>query len=133
LNVCVENFPFPKKRNLIFIKYFLEKKSSLNHHITKEKKKKKKKYISTLFLKPSYPTPPKNIPWKIKEIPPSYIDKELKLPMPPKKQTFEISPHPKKNSPLPIPLNIFFAKGWNYRILPSSPKNNPFEKGKTIS
>jgi hypothetical protein len=51
-------FHSPKK-TLIFIKYFLEKKSSLNHHITKEIKTKKK---HTHLLPPNTPphtTPPK--------------------------------------------------------------------------
>jgi len=59
---CVKNFPFPKKKISIFVKYFLEKKSSLSHHITKEKKTKKK---YTHPLSPATPshTTKKIIPW----------------------------------------------------------------------
>jgi hypothetical protein len=55
---------------------------------------------------------------------------KLLPPMPPKKQTFGF---------VPIQKNIYlsqslkktsFEKGWNYPILPSSPKKYPFEKEK---
>jgi len=46
--------------------------------------------------------------------------------MPPKKQPFGLVPYPKKLT-YPNPLRkSSFGKGWNYPILPSSPKINPF-------
>jgi hypothetical protein len=70
----VLNFSIPKKKILIFIKYFLEKKSSLSHHITKKN--------PTPFLQPSHPTPPKNNSLKLKKIPPSYFEKQPNFPLP---------------------------------------------------
>jgi hypothetical protein len=50
--------------------------------------------------------------------------------MPLKKQPFGLVPIPKKFT-YPNPLKkTFFGKGWDYPILPSSPKKNPFEKKK---
>jgi hypothetical protein len=52
--------------------------------------------------------------------------------MPPKKQPFEFIPIPKKFT-YPNPFKkTSFGKEWNYPILPSSPKKNPFEKEKKI-
>jgi len=58
LNICDENFPFPKKRYYFFIKYFLEKKSSLSP-CHKRQKQKKQKIRPNAFLQPHHPTPPK--------------------------------------------------------------------------
>jgi hypothetical protein len=67
---------------LIFVKYFLEKKSSLSHHITKKNKKNKEKY--THLLSPTTPSHPmkKKIPWIFFKIPPSYFEKQPNFSLP---------------------------------------------------
>ncbi len=83
-----------QKNLLIFIKYFLQTKSSLNHHVTIDKKRKKKG--PTPFVQPPHPTPPTNnfmeffsnptfLPWESTKLFP---------PTPPKKQTFGLIPIP---------------------------------------
>jgi hypothetical protein len=68
----------------------------LNHHIAKEKRQEKK-HTHPFFLNTPSHTTKRIIPWKIKKIPPSYLEKQPKLllPMPPKKQPFGLVPIPK--------------------------------------
>jgi len=72
---------------LIFIKYFLEKKTSLSHHITKKIKMKKN---NTHPLSPNTPshTTKRIIPQKIKKIPPSCFEKQ---------PNFSLPCHPRNN------------------------------------
>jgi len=117
----------PKKMILICIKYFVENKSSVSHHIMKEKRKK-----NTHPLSPTTPshTTKNQIPWKIKKnstLLPTKTTKLL-LPMPLKNQPLEIVPSTKQNHFSHSHPKISFESGWNYSILPSSPKNNAFEK-----
>jgi len=54
--------------------------------------------------------------------------------MPPKKQPFRLVLIPKKKHFSPnLTQNKSFGKWWNYLILPSSPKKNPFGKEKKNS
>jgi hypothetical protein len=71
----VLKFFIPQKKILVFIKYFLEKKSSLNHHIIKEKK-------TSTFTKHPIPHHQKNNSLKIKKIPPSCLEKQPKFSLP---------------------------------------------------
>jgi hypothetical protein len=65
-----------KKRLLTFIKYFLEKKSSLSHHVTKDKKREKKIVPPPLSNDP-IPHHQKNNSLKIKKISPSNLENQL--------------------------------------------------------
>ncbi len=127
------NFSIPQKKILIFIKYFLEKKSSLSHHITKEKRTKGKKTHSLPPNTPSHTTK-RIIPWKFikthllalknNQTSPSYATQET---------TLRVNPHPKKDSPIPIPWKKPpLERGGINPSSPSSPKKNPFEKEKII-
>jgi hypothetical protein len=130
LNFVLKFFHSPKKI-LIFIKYFLEKKSSLSHHITKEKKTKKKH---------THPLPPHTlphitkriIPWKIKKSHLHASKKKTKplLLMPPKKQPFGLVPIPKKFS-YPNPLKETpFERGGITSSSPLHPKKPLLKKRK---
>jgi len=57
----------PKKMILIWIKYFLENKSSLSHHIMKEKRRKKE------YTHPLSPTTPSHTTKK------KFLEKQKKL------------------------------------------------------
>jgi len=84
--VVISSFP---QKNLIFIKYFLEKKIFIKSPYHKRKKDKNN---DTHPLSPATPshTTKKIIPSKIKKIPPSYLEKQ---------PNFSLVCHP-RNKPL---------------------------------
>jgi hypothetical protein len=70
-----------QEKTLVFIKKFLEKKSSLNHLIL-EKKKETKKNIPTPCLQQPHPPTPKKQFFENKKNPSSYLEKQSNFSLP---------------------------------------------------
>jgi hypothetical protein len=120
----VLKFSIPKKRILIFIKYFLEKKSSLSHHITKEN-------IPTPFFQLPHPTPPKKLFLRIffKSYLPTLKNNQTFPSHATQETTPWVSPHRKKNYLSQSHIKELLWKGVELSHPPLT-KKKPFLKRK---
>ncbi len=117
-------FPGPKK-DISFYKILSWEKIFIKSPYY-GKKKETKKNIPTTCLQPPHPSPSKQKFLENKKKPIFLPWETIKLspPMPLKKQPLGLVPRPTKNNS--------FVKGWNYPVLPSSPKKKTLLEKKRI-